>query len=270
MSKKSSLLWSIEGKKLKKTSYLYGTIHIRNKRVFLFDDIVKECFDRSEAFAMEVLLDDMQQSDYVKLFLMTKHKLIDLIGSEYYKKLDKHLKQNSFPGVAMFNNTKPIFVSSHLLQSYDSNDMKENLDSYFFEQAKIQSKQVFGLENFKEQIKAINKISLKSQAEMLIHLIDNIKTSEKKYNKLVEAYIKLDFKGILKMLKDPSLPENFETAMLGDRNSIMCKRIEKICRKYSCFIVFGAGHLAGKYSIVKMLQDKGYEVKPIYFKFKEE
>ncbi|HRW20642.1 MAG TPA: TraB/GumN family protein, partial [Bacteroidales bacterium] len=51
-----SLLWEITGKGFEKPSYLYGTIHIQDKRVFAFDSVVYEKINFCDAFAMEVLM----------------------------------------------------------------------------------------------------------------------------------------------------------------------------------------------------------------------
>src|SRR5687767_15149840 len=54
----NSLLWKISGKGLTRPSYLYGTMHLHDKRVFHFSDSVASAFESADAFAMEIILND--------------------------------------------------------------------------------------------------------------------------------------------------------------------------------------------------------------------
>src|SRR5579883_2377424 len=49
-----SLCWQISGNGLKHPSYLYGTMHVSDKRVFNFSDKVNTAFDGAKAYAMEL------------------------------------------------------------------------------------------------------------------------------------------------------------------------------------------------------------------------
>lgn len=50
----NTLLWRISGKGLTKPSYLYGTIHLTDKKVFFLGDSVYSAIERSEGFAAEL------------------------------------------------------------------------------------------------------------------------------------------------------------------------------------------------------------------------
>ena len=54
-----NLLWKISGNGLKKPSYLFGTMHLKDKRVFDFSDSVLVKLDECPAFAMEILPDSI-------------------------------------------------------------------------------------------------------------------------------------------------------------------------------------------------------------------
>src|SRR5690349_1634510 len=48
------LLWRISGKGLQKPSYVYGTMHLTDKRLFYFTDSLYRSLERSEGFAAEL------------------------------------------------------------------------------------------------------------------------------------------------------------------------------------------------------------------------
>ena len=50
----STLLWKIEGNGLSKPSYLYGTIHLTDERVFNLGDSLYKAIENSDGFAIEV------------------------------------------------------------------------------------------------------------------------------------------------------------------------------------------------------------------------
>ena len=50
----NTLLLKIEGNGLLKPSYLYGTMHVKDKRVFNFSDSVFLAIDNCDAFALEI------------------------------------------------------------------------------------------------------------------------------------------------------------------------------------------------------------------------
>src|SRR4051812_19040402 len=56
---KYNLLWKISGNGLNKPSYLFGTMHLRDKRVFDFSDSVLVKLQECDAFAMEVIPDSI-------------------------------------------------------------------------------------------------------------------------------------------------------------------------------------------------------------------
>ncbi|MDX1956891.1 MAG: TraB/GumN family protein, partial [Chitinophagaceae bacterium] len=53
-NKYPSLFWEISGNGLKKPSYLFGTMHVRDNKAFDFSDSVLLKIDACEAFALEV------------------------------------------------------------------------------------------------------------------------------------------------------------------------------------------------------------------------
>src|SRR6478752_2807120 len=54
----STLLWRISGNGLQKPSYLYGTMHLTDERIFNIGDSMYKAIENSEGFAIEVNPDD--------------------------------------------------------------------------------------------------------------------------------------------------------------------------------------------------------------------
>ncbi len=263
-----SLLWKITGKGLKKPSYLYGTIHIQDKRVFAFDDTVLNTLKSCEAYAMELNPEKIDGKELKQFMLMKKHTLKDLLTPGEYNELDKFLQDKLGQSALLYNKTKPFFIQSQLMQLSMPKDEEEALDMFFFKQAKDAGMAVYGIEKLKEQLAAVNKISLKDQAKMLMETVRD--TTNQNFEDLVKAYRNEDLNKLSELLKDTTLPGNFEEAFLIKRNKVMAKRISKLIKKQPTFNAIGAAHLPGEHGVIELLRKKGYTVEPVPFKFKND
>ena len=113
-----SILWKVTGKKIKSPSYLYGTIHIQDKRVFAFDNTVTDAFNSCDAFAMEILMDEIDPKESQEATLMKDGKTLKTIMSaEDYKLLDSAFTAATGASLLLYNKMKPIFVSSAMMQA---------------------------------------------------------------------------------------------------------------------------------------------------------
>src|SRR5438093_504166 len=55
----NTLLWRISGKGMQEPSYLYGTLHLNDKRLFSFGDSVYRAIEGTKGLAIEVNPDEM-------------------------------------------------------------------------------------------------------------------------------------------------------------------------------------------------------------------
>jgi len=154
-----SLLWKISGNGLKTPSYLYGTIHIQDKRVFAFDSTVTNAFNSCDAFAMEILVSDIKPEVMKKATIMKKGSIKELMSEEDYKLVAKVFHEKTGANLLLYDKMKPFFLSSQIEQADMPKDMDEALDLHFLKLAEKQEKATFGVEKFEQQVAAIDKIS---------------------------------------------------------------------------------------------------------------
>ncbi len=260
-------MWKVSGKNLKSPSYLYGTIHIQDKRVFSFDETVSNAFNSCDAFAMEILMDEIEHDDIMDAMLMKDNSLDKLLSKEEYHILDSVVKEMTGSGIFIYNKMKPFFLSSQLMQMNIEQDMEQALDLYFLKMARDSGKECFGVEKFSDQIRAVDAISLEDQADMLYEgIIDTTGNDDAgKMDEMLEAYMSFDLESIFEMTNDTSLPAEFNKAFLIDRNVGMAKHFVKIAKKQTLFCAVGAAHLPGETGVIALLRKKGYTVEPVVF-----
>jgi uncharacterized protein YbaP (TraB family) len=64
-----SLCWSIKSDKSKKVSYLYGTMHVKDKRVFNISENVLKAMSDVDLFALEVNPEKMELTAIMQMML---------------------------------------------------------------------------------------------------------------------------------------------------------------------------------------------------------
>lgn len=262
-----SLLWKISGKDIKEPSYLFGTIHITDKRVFSFDSTVYRALDACDALALEMIMDELKKEDIEKHMLLKKGTLKDLFTNEEWKKLDAGFKQKTGSSILPYMKMKPFFVYSQLVQSGMSKDMPEALDMYLLKKYRSEKKPVLGIEVLADQIGAIDQIALKEQGQMLLKALEDTSKEGGGFEELIDIYLKQDLEKMLEMMKDSSLPEKFNQAFLVGRNVKMADNIAKYSKKQKTFNAVGAAHLPGDKGVIALLRKKGYTVEPVPLTF---
>ncbi|MDH5394573.1 MAG: TraB/GumN family protein, partial [Gammaproteobacteria bacterium] len=106
----SGLLWKIH-KPGHQDSYLFGTIHIGDRRVLKLLDVVQSSLQSSSLFAMEVVLDNSaMQALYAASFFENEERLQDYIEKPVHKRVASIMHQyyGILPGIV--NQMKPWAV----------------------------------------------------------------------------------------------------------------------------------------------------------------
>ncbi len=262
-----NLLWKISGKGIKEPSYLFGTIHITDKRVFSFDSTVYKALDACDALALEMIMDEIKKEDVEKHMLLKKGTIKDLYTEEEWEVVEKTFKEKTGSNIALFLKMKPFFVYSQLIQSGMSKDMPEALDIFLLKKYRNDKKTVLGIEVLADQIGAIDQISLKEQGKMLYDALQDTSKETEQFDEMISTYVKQDLDGMLEMMKDSSLPEKFNQAFLVGRNIKMADNIAKYSKKQPTFNAIGAAHLPGDKGVIALLRKKGLKVEPVPFTF---
>lgn len=261
-----SLLWEISKPNIKKHSYIYGTIHIQDKRVFEYSDSVEIAIKACDAFALEILLDEIDPKSLLKA--MTMNTTLDkLLSTEEYDFVKNEVKKRYGLNILMFNKIKPFFTSTQLMISNSNKEMEDALDPHLLKIARNLNKKCVGIETFQDQIDAVDKISLKEQAKMLMSGLKDTSTTDLKSNDLIESYLKMDINEMVELTKDTTMPKVFEEVFIWKRNVRMANSIDKQIKKQSIFVAIGAAHLGGEKGVLQYLRNKGYSVRPVSMKF---
>src|SRR5688572_31688546 len=90
-----TVLWRISGKGLSKPSYLFGTMHLNDQRLFNFGDSVYRAIEYCDGLAIEVSPDEMGMHFANKLFddVEKQRTVTDILNKQDFKKYSAALSK---------------------------------------------------------------------------------------------------------------------------------------------------------------------------------
>jgi uncharacterized protein YbaP (TraB family) len=258
-----SLLWKIDGAKLNTASYLYGTIHIKDKRVFQFDQKVYEVLDSCKVFAMEVDLDPSNLAGFAQHLMLPEGKTLhDIFSPEDYSLIKNILEKETGMNISMFDRMKPFVLLSLGLNSQIAGDMEVAVDEFLYRRAQQEGIKVKGLETIEEQMEMLDEIP----NDYITDYFRNFQKGAEDLEEIIRLYCKADLDRLLCLMQEDKTMASLEKKIITKRNKRMVARIMPLIKEQPVFIAVGAGHLPGKKGILKLLDKKGYTVTPVMLK----
>lgn len=264
LSYPNTLLWRITGKQLKAPSYLFGTMHLQDKRLFNFGDSLYRGLESVEGFAVEIdfkeyldslftngikeAQDEMLATQRIKL---DKNKL-DKSSDSIFKKL----------GIDRNNLTKKDLKK---IRDYRVNkllkqgEMKTIVDGYLFGLALRQNKWIGGIEDVSDQLNLMDELGSELTPEKVLAPES---TMRKGLEQMIQAYLNQDLEGIDAMIN--GYGAEVRDVLLIRRNIKMARRMDSLTNIRTMFFAVGAAHLPGDSGIISLLRNRGFTVEPVY------
>lgn len=259
-----SLLWRITGNHLSTPSYLYGTMHLTDKRLFYFSDSLYHALEKTDGFAAELDMNEIvpafvEQADdkdfnekYIAEILTNEE--LEPVKKKLESIFKKSLKEITVDEVRQ---AKMKIVSELLSEG----DMETITDYYLYGIAEQQGKWVGGIEDPEDQFKALNN---KDQlTDWIGQLIYDRKESRKMIDWMIGVYLAQDLD---KIDRGNSVWKGSADTVLNRRNIKMARRIDSILQVRSCLFAVGAAHIPGDNGLVVLLRKRGFTVEPVFSK----
>ena len=236
------LLWEISGNGLELNSYLFGSLHSNDKRLFNLTD--------STYFALNNVNTISLETDMFSLF-----------GT-----IDTRVGQ---PDLKFDNEGNPYVSSSKASASNygDEDGMPQFLDAYF-QQYCYNAKKIFlPLETVDFQLSSFENMGETDFSKM------NLSAAFITKNDFVELYLKGNIYDLDEFMRASlALYPNAYKSIIVDRNISMADVIDSSLQNKTnnLFIAVGAGHLAGEYGLINLLREKGFSIRKLGANYSEE
>ena len=254
----NTLLWRITGNGLTRPSYLFGSMHLQDRRLFYFTDSVYSAIENTEGFAVEINPDEMSDMLLSKMDLNEKsNRIKDILSEKEYKKLKGQLEKKYKISADRLTAKDVTRYRQQKLYEQKKDDMPTFMDLYLYDIAKQQGKWTGGIEDVNDQMNVINEVGANITPEELADQ-DTVRIRSV-VEQLKNIYIKEDLNQIASYY-DYDQIANTSNADMIKRNHKMARRMDSISSIRSCFFAVGAAHLPGDSGVIRFLQDRGFTV----------
>ncbi|MCR9171314.1 MAG: TraB/GumN family protein [bacterium] len=230
-----ALLWEVKAKNGKK-SYLFGSMHSNDKRLFQLPDSVYYAMDQAEVISLE--------TDIFSIF-----ETFDARKGNVKLKFD--------------SDGKPYTSNARASKSAygDEDGMPQFLDAYFQQYCFNAGKEFYPLETIEFQMNVVPDISDYSSFDFEEGNLGAILSTKEE---MIGLYLEGDIYGLNDFVKTSlSIVPRYYQSLITDRNISMVDSLEQVLSEKSVFCAVGAGHLAGDQGIISLLGQKGYTVRKI-------
>ena len=261
-----ALLWKIYDNNSQDISYIYGTIHLKDKRVFTYTDTILSYLDSCDKLALELDLNPMNLFQYSNLMMLPDDiTLNDIFEPDDLIVIKEVVKSITGMDFNTFKNLKPVVLLSLVMQYQLDGDMNFTLDEYLYQQGVEKSKEIIGLETVGEQFALLETIPL----DIIVDYLKNPGDEDEELELMICDYLESNIDELLCIMQKDKTMISLKEEFLDDRNRRMTDKIDKLLHESRILIAVGAGHLPGKFGIINLLIQKGYDVEPVILRAPE-
>ena len=266
------VLWKIEKDK-EFIGYLFGTIHMNDKRVNKVRKSIIGIFDEKNSFAMESFPSDHYWNPYhggqmIKgdMTLPKGQTLEMLIGKDLYQKVEEVLLNLGLDKETILHMKPWAAMRSFAVKSENTEDLI--LDYELLDRAAAQRKELYQVESIEEFLVTFYAMPEEVQIKLLEFTVDSYAEMRDTINEMLEAYLEEDLTKMYEISTSfiPSKPENeryretYLKHVVKDRNVVMEHYMRKPMREKKTFIAIGALHLYGDQGVLALMEKDGYQV----------
>jgi uncharacterized protein YbaP (TraB family) len=258
------LLWKVTGNGLKAPAWLYGTMHVKDHRVFNLPEGWEQKMEQSGRLILEIDLSAVPDpSKIMRMMQSPEDSTLDkILTQESYAYLRQWFQDSLGMALEPFKGMKPFMLMSMVQQSRMSSEMPLALDAWLAQRAKGVNIPVIGLETLEEQMQVIDRMSISEQAHMLMEMVNTDARRVQQEADLMDAYLNGQLERLLYLASQWETDPQFKHEIITVRNRIMAGRLSEMLEAGPAFVAVGALHLPGTEGLIALLRARGYTVEP--------
>jgi len=254
------------------TIYLFGTIHLLPDNFQWRTTKFNEAVTGSQQLMVETIVDDKNPTKLMSVmagmaFAKDLPPLRDRVPPAQRPALDAAVKKSGMP-VQALDQMKTWAAAFILLGNrYRELGLKggEGVESVLRNDFSGAGKPIGELESNAEQLGFFDRLPEPAQRQLLEGAIEQGNGMDIEFKGMLKAWSRGDVTGIARTFdKDLSGSPALQHALIQQRNANWSKWIEqRMAEPGAVMIAVGAGHLAGKDSVLELLKKDGYSVRRV-------
>ena len=250
------------------TIYLFGTIHLlphdTRWRTPAFDQAVTG----SQELVVETIIDDKNPAKLMSAmaslgFANGLPPLVQRVPPSKRPALEEAMKKSGMP-VQALDRMKTWAAAFILLgNKFRALGLSGGVEGVLRNDFTARGKPIGELESNVEQLSFFDRLPEGAQRALLEGAIESDKAMNADFGGMLKAWSRGDVQGIARTFdRDLAASPALQQSLIRQRNANWSKWIEsRMAQPGAILIAVGAGHLAGKDSVLEMLRKDGYKVR---------
>jgi len=254
------------------TVYLGGTVHLLRPSDYPLPEEYEQAYQASSKIYLETDLSSMnelsvQTKMLEQLTYQNARSLKTVLNEEAYTALSDYMGEIGMP-LMMMENFKPGMVISTLqVMEFQRNGFTpQGVDVYFNNRAIEDAKTLGQLESIQEQIGFLASMGEGNESEFILLSIRDLEETTEIMNDMIAAWRTGNNDQLAAMFvteMQNEAPDLYDT-LLRQRNLNWFPQIEQMLSdSVTEFVLVGAAHLVGPDGLLRLLSQKGYQVRQL-------
>jgi hypothetical protein len=252
------------------TIYLFGTIHLLPQNMQWRTAKFDQALAGSQELVVETIVDDKNPAKLMSAmasigFASGLPPLAERVPAAKRPALTAAVKKIGLPPQAL-DRMKTWTAALILLgPKFKELGLSGGVEGVLREAFTTQGKPIGELESNIEQLSFFDKLPEPAQRALLEGAIEDKDAMDEDFSGMLKAWTRGDVAGIAKTFdKDLSASPALQQTLIRQRNANWSKWIERrMAEPGAVMIAVGAGHLAGKDSVLEMLKKDGYKIRRV-------
>lgn len=267
------LLWRIDTPG-SEPSYLFGTIHLTDRRVTRLPPQVVKAIDESDSLTVEIVLDDAARRALAREVRLTGERdLEDILGSELYRRVLSSTRSLGMTDEALRTMRPWVIMGMISLPRAEirrAASGRLNVDQVLQAMATERGIPLLSLETVAEQADALGGMPEPDMVRIISEIIAMQSELRGLLEELIRYYLARDLAGYHARTVDMStgfdreIMDRFMERVLDRRNHLMADRMADELAAGRAFVGVGAMHLPGEHGLLNLLEQRGHGITRIY------
>ncbi len=252
------------------TIYLFGTIHLLPKNSRWHTPTLDRAISQSDGLYVETIIDEANPRELVAELARTGFSqnlppIAERVDPSKRELLHAAIKKSGVPRTTYDQMETWAAAFTLLGQQFKSLGLEggEGVESVLRKSFAAAGKEIGQLETNREQLGFFDTLPESAQRELLAGALETPADMSRQFDAMLRAWLSGDVEAIGKSFNDnlDASPE-LMNALITRRNANWSKWIEqRMAAPGTILVAVGAGHLAGRDSVQKMLQKRGVRIR---------
>ncbi|MDB5592199.1 TraB/GumN family protein [Enterovirga sp.] len=272
-------LWKLS-RGSERPSYLFGTLHVADRRLARLPELVAEHVSRASVLALETT--DVSSLGVGRLDARSRAELQEVIRAAPDRRAEMLLDGPDFAalrrlaaergvpeaGARTWNAATLALMLDRPGCAAEAPGGPTYLDAMVARLARSRGVEIIGIETLAEQFSIFDGLAAETERALLISVLRQAPYGADAVQSQVARYLDRDAGGIVVLMQDGPVrgeaeartPREFLDRLLDQRTLRMAKRIQPLLDRGNAVVAVGIAHLPGTSGLVALLERAGYSV----------